>query len=121
MTDHATPNLPSRDFAATAEFYAAFGLRESFRSPGWMILKRGEILLEFFPLPDLDADNSSFGACLRLDDLDAMVDAATTAGVPVKTTGIPRLQLPHTEASGIRIGYVVDPDGSLLRLVQNPR
>ena len=121
MTDHATPNLPSRDFAATVEFYAAFGFRVSFRSPGWMILERGDIMLEFFPYPALDPGRSSFGACLRLDDLDAMVDAVTKAGVPVVSTGMPRLQLPRTEASGMRIGYVVDPDGSLLRLVQNPQ
>lgn len=25
MTDHATPNLPSRDFEATSRFYAAVG------------------------------------------------------------------------------------------------
>jgi predicted lactoylglutathione lyase len=30
MTDQATPNLPSRDFEATARFYAALGFQE-----GW--------------------------------------------------------------------------------------
>ncbi len=29
MTDHATPNLPSRDFAATSTFYGALGLRRT--------------------------------------------------------------------------------------------
>ena len=120
MTDHATPNLPSRDFAATVEFYAAFGFFESFRSPGWMILKRGDIMLEFFPYPDLDPASSSFGACLRLDNLDAMVGSVAKTDVPVTSTGMPRLRLPQTEASGMRIGYLVDPDGNLLRLVQNP-
>ena len=52
--DHATPNLPSRDFAATSNFYAALGFVEGWRDAGWMILKRGDLTLEFFPFPDLD-------------------------------------------------------------------
>ena len=28
MTDHATPNLPARDFGATAAFYAKLGFEE---------------------------------------------------------------------------------------------
>jgi hypothetical protein len=34
--------------------------------------------------------------------------------------GWPRLRPPRVEDSGMRIGYLVDPDGNLLRLVQNP-
>ncbi len=30
MTDHATPNLPSRDFETTARFYAELGFEESY-------------------------------------------------------------------------------------------
>ncbi len=48
MTDHATPNLPSRDFETTARFYAALGFEESYRDEGWMILERGGLTLEFF-------------------------------------------------------------------------
>ena len=46
MTDRATPNLPSRDFEATARFYAALGFTESWRDAGWMILRRGDLTLE---------------------------------------------------------------------------
>ena len=49
--DRATPNLPSRDFGETARFYARLGFTESWRDDGWMILNRGELALEFFPLP----------------------------------------------------------------------
>ncbi len=48
--DHATPNLPSRDFEATSDFYSRLGLEEGWRDDGWMILKRGDLTLEFFPL-----------------------------------------------------------------------
>lgn len=41
MADHATPNLPSRDFEATPLFYARLGFTEIWRDEGWMILERG--------------------------------------------------------------------------------
>ena len=119
MTDHATPNLPSRDFSATSAFYVRLGFEEGWRDSGWMILKRGGLTLEFFPFPDLDPLSNSFGCCLRLDDLDEFYAAATSANVPETRRGQPRLQPPAVEHSGMRIGYLIDPDGTLLRLVQN--
>jgi len=120
MTDHATPNLPSRDFETTARFYAALGFEQGWRDNGWMILERGSLKLEFFPYPDLDPDSSSFGSCLRLDDVDGFYAACVAAGLPETTKGRPRLHRPKLEASGLRIGALIDPDGSLLRLIQNP-
>lgn len=119
MTDRATPNLPSRDFAATSAFYAGLGFVEGWRDAGWMILSRGGVTLEFFPFPDLDPLTSSFSCCLRLDDLDAFTAAAVAAGVPERRSGQPRLQPATEEASGLRIAYLVDPDGTLVRLIQN--
>ena len=119
MTDHATPNLPSRDFAVTSAFFASLGFVEGWRDAGGMILTRGCVSLEFFPFPDLDPLSSSFGCCLRLDDLDAFYAAARTAGVPENCAGQPRLQPPAKEHSGLRIAYLVDPDGTLVRLIQN--
>jgi hypothetical protein len=40
--------------------------------------------------------------------------------LPEARSGIPRLVAPRVEASGMRIAYLVDPHGTLLRLVQNP-
>ena len=117
--DHATPNLPARDFAATAHFYAALGFAEGWRDAGWMILRRGALTLEFFPFPDLDPLNSSFSCCLRLDDLDGFYEACVEAGLPEQRHGQPRLSPPQREASGMTIAYLVDPEGTLLRLVQN--
>ena len=119
MPDHATPNLPSRDFEATSDFYGRLGFTERYRDRGWMILERGGLKLEFFPFPDLDPKESSFGSCLRVDDLDALYAAFQAAGLPEANSGIPRIVAPRTEHWGGRVGFMVDPDGSLLRLVQN--
>lgn len=120
MTDHATPNLPARDFGATAAFYARLGFAEDFRSESWMILSRGALKLEFFPWPDFDPYSSAFGSCIRLDDLSAMMAQVKASGVPDARTGQPRYHPPQLEESGLTIAYLIDPDGSLLRLIQNP-
>ncbi|MFC4292322.1 bleomycin resistance protein [Sphingorhabdus arenilitoris] len=120
MANQATPNLPSRDFEVTEAFYSRLGFEVSYRAEGWMILENGAICLEFFPYPDLDPANSSFGSCLRLDDVDTFFQTCQKAGIPQQQTGFPRIHAPKLEQSGMVIGYLLDPDGSLLRLVQNP-
>lgn len=119
MADHATPNLPAIDFEVTSCFYQSLGFVEGWRDGGWMILRRGGLLLEFFPYADLHPGESSFGCCLRLDDLDSFISSAIAAGVPEQRLGWPRISQPVVEASGLRIGYMIDPNGSLLRLIQN--
>ncbi len=119
MSDHATPNLPARNFAVISAFYAKLGFAEDFRDDGWMILSRGAVMLEFFPYPDLDPYQSSFSCCLRLDDLPAMMAQVRSAEVPNARVGIPRFHPPQVEDSGLTIAYLIDPDGTLLRLIQN--
>lgn len=119
MADHSTPNLPSRDFGATSRFYAQLGFVEGWRDDGWLILKRYGLALEFFPHPGLDPAASWFSCCLRLDDLDGFFAVCKAAGLPETRIGQPRLHPPALEASGLRIGALIDPDGSLLRLIQN--
>ena len=119
MADHATPNLPSRDFEATARFYGALGFVESWRDDGWMILRRGGLTLEFFPYPDLDPSTSSFSCCLRLDELERFYAVGQAAGLREAQTGIPRIVPAKLESSGLRIAYMVDLDGSLIRMIQN--
>ena len=120
MTDHATPNLPARDFDATTEFYAALGFEVGYRDPGWLIVSRGGLVLEFYADPGVDPAASDASCCLRLDDVDAFHAVCVGAGVPESHRGWPRVQTPRVEDSGMRIGALVDPDGTLLRLVQNP-
>lgn len=117
--DHATPNLPSRDYEATFRFFASLGFQESWRDGGWMILTRGSIHLEFFPHPDLDPATNWFSCCLRLDDLDDFYAVCLAANIPEATQGAPRVHKPALENSGLRIGALIDPDGTLIRLIQN--
>jgi hypothetical protein len=119
MCDHASPNLPSRNFDATAGFYATLGFVSTWRDPGWMILERGGLKLEFFAHPELDPLTSWFSCCLRLDDLDAFYTGCKAAGLPERREGQPRLHAPRTEGWGGRVGALVDLDGTLLRLIQN--
>ena len=118
MSDTATPNLPSRDFEKTSKFYAALGFSETWRDRRWMILKRGALALELFPDSELDPLTSSFGCCLRLDDLDSFYAICRQAGIPELIKGRPRLNPPRTESWG-RIAFLIDPDGTLVRLIQN--
>ena len=118
--DQATPNLPSRSFDQTERFYAALGFEREWRDEGWLILARGGLTLEFFLHPEIDPANSWFSCCLRMDDIDALCDAAIAAGIGEQSEGWPRIHRPKLETSTERIGYLVDLDGTLLRLVANP-
>lgn len=117
MTSHATPNLPSRDFDATEAFFAPLGFETSYRDAGWMILERGTVTLEFFPFPDLDPATSSFSCCLRLDDADGFLDQCRAAGIAETRIGWPRIHRLAREAWGGRVGALIDPDGTLLRVI----
>ena len=119
MSDSATPNLPSRNFEKTSDFYAALGFSERWHDENWMILERGDLVLEFFPHPNLDPLASSFGCCLRLDDLDAFYAVCKAAGLLEKSSGQPRLHAPRVEYWGARVGALIDLDGTLLHLIQN--
>jgi catechol 2,3-dioxygenase-like lactoylglutathione lyase family enzyme len=119
MTDLATPNLPARDFEVTESFFAVLGFSRTWRDAGWMILQRGRMQLEFFLDPGVNPLTSSFGCCLRLDDLDQFYAACRAAGIPEGNVGHPRLQRPRREAWGGRVGALIDPDGTLLRLIEN--
>ena len=120
MVNRATPNLPSRDLGATSDFYARLGFAEEYRDLGWLIMARDGFTLEFFPFADLDPGMSSFGCCLRLDDVDEFFHTCEAAGLPVTALGSPRLHAPRVEQSGLRIGALIDLDASLLRLIANP-
>ena len=118
MADHATCNLPSNDFDRTEGFYGGMGFTRRYRDEGWMILERGGMKLEFFKAP-INPKESWFGACLRVDDLDGFHAVCRTLNLSENQHDIPRLGWPKREASGIRIFYMVDPDGTLLRCVEN--
>ena len=119
MTDRAVPNLPSRDFDATISFYTGFGFELSFRDERWLILRRGQLELEFFPFPDLVPEESSFMCSLRVDDLDVLYRQIRESGVDERLTGRPRLVPPRLQPWGQRVGFLIDPDGTQLHLIDN--
>jgi len=118
MPDHATPNLPSRDFGATSAFYAQLGFKESYRDAGWMILERGGVTLEFFPFAELAPANSAFSCCLRFDDVQKFYNLMMKNSIPESANGWPRAHRPKLEPWGGLVGALIDIDGTLLRLVQ---
>lgn len=117
--DYATPNLPSRDFDVTEAFYLALGFSRNWRDDGWMILERGDLVIEFFLHRENDPATSLFSACLRLDDVDAFYAVCQKAGLPETHLGWPRIHAPKMQPWGRRMGALIDPDGTLLRLIEN--
>lgn len=100
MTDQATPNLPSRDFDSTAAFYERLGFGIVFRDAGWMILQRGDLMLEFFAHPGLDPLASWFSCCLRLDDLAEFYRQCKSVGIQETSSGYPRIHAPELQEWG---------------------
>jgi catechol 2,3-dioxygenase-like lactoylglutathione lyase family enzyme len=121
MTDRAVPNLPSRDFDDTVAFYGAFGFDPAYRDDGWLILRRGDLQLEFFLFPDLEPEASSFMCSVRVDDVDDLYRQIREAGVAETATGIPRLRPVRMQPWGQRAAYLVDLDGTQLHLIENDR
>jgi len=118
MTDFSTPNLPSRDFDATSNFYQKLGFEETWKDAGWLILKKERLVLEFFMHPGLDPAASWFSCCFRLNDVESFFQLAMRAGIPNATDGWPRLHQPKKESWGGTVGALVDIDGTLIRLIQ---
>lgn len=112
--DHATPNLPAGDFERTIAFYGALGFTVAWQDSGWLILERGSITLEFFAAR-VDPAHSWHSACIRTCTLDALMADFEKAGLPAR--GIPRLEPPRPIAPDMRMAALVDPDGSLIRIL----
>lgn len=119
MTDITVPNLPSRDFDVTLAFYGKFGFGLAHRDDGWLILRRGELRLEFFAYPDLVPEDSSFMCSVRVDDVDELYRQIKATGVMEKTAGYPRLHAVGMQPWGQRAGFLIDPDGTQLNLIEN--
>ncbi|TQJ31822.1 bleomycin resistance protein [Microbacterium sp. SLBN-146] len=119
MTDHAVPNLPSRDFDLTTAFYGGFGFERTYRDDGWLILHRGDLRLEFFQFPELSPETSSFMCSIRVDDVDELYRQIQSTGVVETSAGFPRLHPVQDQPWGLRAGFLIDPDGTQLHLIEN--
>ncbi|MCL2795468.1 MAG: bleomycin resistance protein [Microbacteriaceae bacterium] len=118
MADFAAPNLPARDFAATEAFYAQLGFRRAFRDETWLVLRRGTAQLEFFPAPGLDPATHGHSCSLRVADLDALWAAVQATGVPEEPMGFPWSVPPRRQPWGQRMAELIDPDGTLVHLIE---
>ena len=119
MTDHAVPNLPSRDFDVTIAFYSGFGFERAYRSDDWLILRRGALELEFFAFPGLVPEESSFMCSIRVGDVDELYQQIMATGVGEASVGFPRLHPVASHPWGQRVGFLVDPDGTQLNLIEH--
>lgn len=118
MADRITANLPSGDLDKTEAFYRALGFNLNFKDDGWMIMSRGGLEIEFFP-HEHNPRESCFSACIRVDDLDALYAEFQRPGIATDCRAMPRLTPPEVLPFGLRIFHLVDPDGSLLRCIDN--
>lgn len=118
MADRVTANLPSSNLDKTASFYKALGFALNFKDDGWMIMSRGTLEIEFFPL-EHNPRESCFSACIRVDDLDSLFADFQKADIPDDCWQIPRLSPPELQPFGLRMFHLIDPDGSLLRCIDN--
>jgi catechol 2,3-dioxygenase-like lactoylglutathione lyase family enzyme len=119
MADRAVPNLPSRSFDATVAFYSGFGFEQQYRDGGWLVLGRGSLVLEFFLAEEHDPYESWFMASIRVADLDGLYAQVRASGVPEHEIGIPRLIPVALREWGQRAGYLIDPDGTQLHLIED--
>ncbi len=119
MPDRAMSTLPSRSLDATSAFYARLGFVEQYRDDGWLVMSRGHLTLEFFPHARLRPATSHHQANLRVDDLDSLHAAFAQSGIPLATTGIPRLTPVERQGWGARVAFLIDLDGTMLRLIEN--
>ena len=120
MAERITANLPSADFSRTEDFYARMGFARVYRDTGWMILERRGVWVEFFGYPDLDPFQSSFSACLRTTDLDALHAEFQGLGLSSDPRDIPRMTPPESRPGLPRMFFLLDPDGSLWRIIEEP-
>lgn len=119
MGDHAIPNLPSRDLDTTVAFYGGFGFVVVGRDEGWLSLRRGGIRLEFFRFPELEPARSSFMCSIRVDDVETLYRQIAESGVSEGTIGFPRLHPIRMQPWGQRAGFLLDPDGTQLALIED--
>lgn len=111
------------DCERAAAFYATFGFEETFRAPASQPFKIEMVLGGFglglaLPTPaaehhGLEPVTSGHRACITLwtDDVEEAFAVAVAAG------GVPR-SAPHPFRDGLRVAFVIDPDGHPVQLVQ---
>ena len=118
MAEGAVPILPSRDLGETLAFYERLGFEVGggpWEEWNYLIIRRGEIWLHFFPMPEIDPLTTIAGCYLYVDDADAVYEEWRGVVEPDPATGS-RLEEPVTTEYGMREFALVDRSGNLVRV-----
>ncbi|MFG1609065.1 VOC family protein [Actinoplanes sp. NPDC049265] len=115
------PLLPCRDVDEIIAFYAVLGFRATYRQPGYVALRRSDLHLHFFVVPEFEPE-TSYGSCLVLvDDIGALhrafADGMRTAYGQVLVSGVPRMTRPRVRATALSGFSIVDPAGNWMRVI----
>lgn len=121
--------LPCGDVDAMAEFWAALGLRVTYRQlrPNpFIALERGMIALQYYGMPDWVPENSHSTCMIVVPDTQPVHDAWATGlrelygRLPV--SGAPRMTRPRERANngGLSGFSLIDPAGNWIRVTRAP-
>ncbi|MEV6633528.1 VOC family protein [Actinoplanes sp. NPDC051470] len=115
------PLLPCRDVDEITAFYAVLGFRATYRQPGYVALRRADLNLHFFVVPEFEPE-TSYGSCLVLvDDIGALhrafADGMRSAYGKVLVSGVPRMTRPRVRAAALGGFSIVDPAGNWIRVI----
>ncbi|MEG2299532.1 MAG: bleomycin resistance protein [Acinetobacter sp.] len=110
-----TANLPAIDLACTASFYQSLGFDLVYQSAEWMIIRLGEMTLEFFHHPHLDPNSSWHSACIRVAEIQPYYEYWSKVNWSLwETARMTDIQ----DFDEIRQFCIIDPNGSLLRCIE---
>jgi hypothetical protein len=121
--ERAIPILPCRQLDEIVPFYEALGFTVTYRQARpnpYLAVRRGDLDLHFFGLPQFDPEQSMGSVILLVQDVGATWDAFAAGlrerfgGLPVR--GIPRMTRPRRKQGTVGGFSVVDPGGNWLRV-----
>ena len=122
------PLLPCGSIDEIADFYRMLGFERIYRQTKpnpCVILRREDLVLQFFGLDDFDPE-ASYGSCVVLVEDTMALYEAFAAGMravhgKVLVSGIPRMTRPRKRKNtGSAAGFsVVDPGGNWIRIFHN--
>ena len=121
------PLLPCRDIDEIVEFYGMLGFTKTYyqRLPNPMVaLKREDINLQFFGMPEEFKPEDSYGSCLVIvhdtwELYRAFADGMRAAHGKLLVSGIPRMTRPRQRKNADNFsGFsVIDPGGNWIRIM----
>ncbi len=116
MLEKMSPIMPSRNIAATEDFYERLSFFTVFRNHEYLLMKCDGAEVHFFLHEKHRPEASDHGAYLRPTDVNAL--SARFEKLGLRRTGIPRFEPAENKPWGMRELVVIDPDGNLLRAGQ---